>query len=157
MFAALGRYDLQAKVLPGPETAASWLRPRTFNLSFNLGPRNEAQLLQFCQSRNDQIENSSSYEQWAQAANELSYVQDDVAVPFLERLLSAHKQVESLAILGLERIGSLRAIQSLSRGAKSATPDVSALSRASLQRIQSLATDASVRRAADTALRNQSN
>ncbi len=135
-----GRYDLEAMVLPGTRTSAPGLALQKFELFFNVGPRNETELLRFCQVLNDQVDASKTYEQRAEAATELSYVQDDVAVPFLERLLSANKQVESFAILGLERIGSVRAIQSLAQGANSANPDVAALSRASLQRIQSLAT-----------------
>ncbi len=56
----------------------------------------------------------SSYEDAAEAARSLSYINDPVAVPYLREALASDSMVEEIAAAGLERIGSEEAFQALS-------------------------------------------
>lgn len=60
------------------------------------------------------IDEFSSYEDAAEAALSLSYINHPVAVPYLREALASDKMVETVAAAGLERIGSEEAFQALS-------------------------------------------
>lgn len=113
-----------------------------FRATIDIKPRDEARLISTCDSLADQIDHSSGYEQWAQAALALSYVDDPVAVPYLRRALFARKLVEPIAIRGLETIGDDESVRALASATDADLPGLTAtLARRALQRIGEHTTD----------------
>jgi hypothetical protein len=84
----------------------------------------------------------------------LSYVNDPIAVAYLRRALSAHKLVEPIVIVGLERIGNAGAVEALAEGWK-ADPSDSVRFVAALQHIQKQTDDAQVQKTIDRILHAQ--
>lgn len=76
-------------------------------------------------------------EQKQNNARALGYVNDPVAVPYLERLLIADKMVDSIAINGLERIGGKASVEVLNKIVRRIPlSDRAMLSRAALKRME---------------------
>jgi hypothetical protein len=145
-----GQYKITAGLLP-PEksdrvdSGAAAQVVEVYRGSFEIGPRNEQTLTNLCQDLALGIENSSSYEEAAQFALELSYVNDEIAVPYLQRALLSNKLVEMFAIQGLERIATIEAVKSLSLGLTIQFHNTSLLARSALQRIESSSSDHAIK------------
>ena len=122
--------------------------------SIEIGPRNELSLSKTCDSLANQIEASDSYAQAIDSAVALSYVNDPIAVAYLRRALSAHKLVEPIVIVGLERIGNAEAVQALADGLR-ADPSDTVRFRSALQRIQKQTDDAQIHEAINRILNPQ--
>jgi hypothetical protein len=144
-----GRYEIAAGLAPpmrgGSEDSGLAQAKEIYRGSFEIGPRNEQALADACQRLALGIENASSYEQAEQFALELSYVKDPIAIPYLQRALLAKKLVEYFAIKGLERIGTMEAVEALSLGLAIQYHNTSVLTRAALQRISVGSTDPSIK------------
>jgi hypothetical protein len=98
-----------------------------------------------CARLGDEVERATSFDDAREAATELSFAKDPVAVPYLERAL-VRKQLAPILILGLERIGDTTAVLALISQARMTTVDIPALARAALRKIQSETSDPALKR-----------
>jgi hypothetical protein len=121
-------------------------------------PRDAAELEGLCADLAKQIEDAPNAQLAREPALWLSYIRDPVAVPFLSRVLFARKLVESIAIMGLEKIANDDAIKVILSAVDDQFGDTAALARESLVRIESRApTDPALRqRIKDTLSRSPS-
>jgi hypothetical protein len=142
-----GRYELEGHLInpivvgDGPMEE----HDQGFRSGMEIGPRNELALAKTCGGLADKVDDSTSYEQAAQAVLILSYVKDPVAVSYLRRALLAHKLVEPIAIAGLEKIGNETAVRALFEGLRIEYGDSAILSRAALERIRNQTNDPNLR------------
>jgi HEAT repeat protein len=95
-----------------------------------------------------------------EAAETLSYVRDPVAVPYLARLLDNGKNVEWLAVYGLERVADISAVDALisqlnSRATEtnSRATETRMLALAALRRIEETTSDPTIRQRIEGARR----
>jgi hypothetical protein len=156
-FPVPGKYQLSG-YLTQPivmDDGSGYQKDSGFRLSIEIGSEDELALTKICDALANQIDASSSYAQAIDPALALSYVNDPIAVAYLRRGLFAHKLVEPIVILGLERIANGEAVQALAEGLK-ADPSDSVRFRASLQRIQNQTHDPQIRRSIDQILSEQS-
>ena len=133
-----GRYQVQVR-LTRPALLGASSTPVAdpgFQASIEIQPRSAERLKATLNELTQRIEDSASYEQAADAATTLRYVTDPLAVPYLEKALQSGKQIEQIAIAGLEGIADEAAVAALISSLRSANSDVSTLAQASLRRIQ---------------------
>ncbi|MFZ0821659.1 MAG: hypothetical protein WAM91_16460 [Candidatus Acidiferrales bacterium] len=84
----------------------------------------------------------------------LSYVDDPVAVPYLEQALHAHKVLtDEYAVAGLEKIGNDEAVQALLSGLRDTYGDIARLSRFALVNLENRVTDPALKQKISRALR----
>jgi hypothetical protein len=117
-----------------------------------IGPRDSTQLEATCKKLIEQIEGSPSYEASSQAALQLSYVTDSVAVPYLQKAFETNKLVRPIIIDGLERIGDDAAARALISFLKTENGETAALIRGALGQIQRETADPALRRQIQRAL-----
>lgn len=150
-----GKYELEGR-LSKPIALNNSSRYETdpgFRAAVEIGPSDELTLTKTCEALTNQIEASSSYEQAADAARTLSYVEDPVAVPYLRRTLFSGKLVQPIAINALEKISNEAAVRVLIESLKvESVGDDRILARYALVRIQKKTTDENLRRVIDRAL-----
>jgi hypothetical protein len=128
-----------------------------FNTRIEIEPRNQEALVTRCEDLVAGIEASTSYERSAERALALSYINDPVAVPYLERALRANKLVEPIAIKGLESISTPEAVRALSSALKMNVNHASALARSALSRMESETGDPEVKQEIHRVIREASN
>lgn len=127
-----GRYEVEVKLVnPGQEVSVIGNK-----MTFEIGPGDANKLTQVCDSLLENVVGATSYQRAADATRALSYVQDPVAVPYLERALRSGHLVEQIAIEGLERIGNTKAVQTLISALGIHTRDTDILARSALGRIE---------------------
>jgi hypothetical protein len=137
VFSDPGRYDIELKLLRGATQGADSIEISSFKASVEILPRDPKRLAEICNSLVARVEKANSYEQAAEAALELRFVADPVAVPYLQRALYAKKLVEPLAIEGLEQIANEEATQALIDALSRTPPETSVIARSALERIES--------------------
>jgi HEAT repeats len=123
-----------------------------FRDTFEITPRNPKKLQGICASLLDQITTSNTYQQAKNAATVLSLIQDSIAVPFLEKVLTMNKMVERTAIEGLGRIGNGEAVQALIRALSTQDAEITLFARRALSRIESKTTDPAMKQQIRSAL-----
>jgi hypothetical protein len=116
-----------------------------FRATFEITSRNPKKLQEICAGLLAQITTSTTYQQAKDAVTELGFVQDSIAVPFLEKVLKMNKMVERTAIEGLGRIGNAEAVQALVRALSIQDAELTAYVRYTLYRIESETTDPAVK------------
>ncbi|HKV82817.1 MAG TPA: hypothetical protein VJP02_32010 [Candidatus Sulfotelmatobacter sp.] len=121
-----------------------------------IGPRNIAKLESVCEKLSEQIEESDSYEDYSDAALELSYVTDPIAVPYLQKAFVTRKLIQPIVIDGLERIGDGTAARALISFLRGENGDTAALIRYALRRIQKETADPALRQEIQTRLGSSS-
>ena len=127
-----GRYEVEVKLVnSGEEMSVSGNK-----MTFEIGPRDASRLIKVCASLAEKVVGANSYHAAADATSALSYVQDPVAVPYLERALHSGHLVEQIAIEGLERIGNTKAVQTLISALGIHRGDTDILARSALGRIE---------------------
>lgn len=140
-FPTPGRYGLEGRLVEPIEGTAFEKKDTGFKGVIQVGPEDVKRLKVICDSLARQVVASQTYEDAAQAALALSYVKDPVAVPYLERILSANELIQPIAVQGLERIGNDNAIRALG-SALNLPGDAATLARAALERMEMETTDA---------------
>lgn len=110
-------------------------------IKLNIAPRNPERLKAVSSSLLEHIVKASSYEEAAAAALELSYVDDPIAVPSLEKALSSGRMVEPIVISGLERLGNDEAVEVLISTLKNQNNETSELARSALANIAQKTSD----------------
>jgi len=153
-FKTPGKYELEiqfSKPIVMKDTS-SQITARGSHGEITIGPRNVPRLQSLCDHLSKQIESADSYERASNAALELSYVTDPVAVPYLERVLISGKMVEKAVVEGLERIADESAIRILIATFQGGPNESSLLARAALQHIQTQNVDPRVKMEIEHAL-----
>ena len=139
-FLVPGIYKIEAHLLKPIQTEDGMnIEAATeFNSVLKIEPRNAEKLKQVCAVLLKRLNASASYDEAAEAANELSYIKDPIAIPYLKEALMSKQMVELIAVKGLERIGSSEAIEALASAQKSQSPEtVEELIKPALARIKS--------------------
>jgi hypothetical protein len=138
-FSAQGKYGLEVRML-NPVLVGNTSVPiadRGFKGSFAIGQRNAEKLRATCERLASEIGNTSgSYEQWAQAAWELSHTVDPVSVPYLQQAIEQQPMVVEILTAGLSRIANDSAVEALLASVSSTNPRVRAAAWNSLLRTQ---------------------
>lgn len=109
-FQNVGQYSVEI-ALANPLWTASQevVFPERFITTLDIRPRDETSLLETCERLASEIEAATSVTIAIRAAEALSYVSDNVAVPCMERALQSRQYVEAQIVAGLERIGTREA------------------------------------------------
>jgi hypothetical protein len=149
-----GKYELQGRLnkLIAVNKGSRYETDPGFRAALEIGPSDELTLAKTCDTLTNQIEASNSYEQAADAARTLSYIEDPIAVPYLRRVLLSKKLVEPLAIKGLEQIANEAAVRVLIESLKVVYADTAVLSRSALTRIRNQTHDPELRQEIDHVL-----
>jgi hypothetical protein len=98
-------------------------------------PRNEAVLTATCERLLSVIRTGATFEAKYDAAVELSFVVDPVAVSYFKQLIEADQMVDELAIVGLERVGNAEARKVLERALINRHPETAQAARDALNRL----------------------
>jgi len=93
------------------------------SLPIRVTERNPDKLQDRCQHLLDEIRLATNSDDTKRSAEALSYVNDPIAVPYLTKVINANKLVDSIAILGLERIGNTDARSALEAALTHYDPD----------------------------------
>lgn len=117
------------------------------NLRLQVEPRNPESLAKKCEELVKKTLGASSFEEAADFAFALSYVNDPIAVPYLKRVLESDRMVESVAINGLVRIGNREAVEVLISTLKSKVADTALRARYALSKIEKSTQDSSIKEA----------
>ncbi|HEX9423599.1 MAG TPA: HEAT repeat domain-containing protein [Pyrinomonadaceae bacterium] len=126
---------------------------RTF--SIQVLPRDPKALEEICKNLLDQVITSTSYAQAAERATILSFINDPVAVPYLERVSKGGRKLELKAVKGLARINSLEAIEALINLLTFHDPDVVAAAHSSLSKIELETKDQAIKERINRALKSR--
>ncbi len=140
-FSAPGKYVVEVELDKPIQTEDGQPTIVRSRLSLEVTPRNTERLKEVCGVFIKQVLNSISFEEASAAAISLSYVTDEVAVPYLAQALTSNKMVESFAIDGLERIGNEEAVSLLISALNMRDALAPILAKQSLQKIESESTD----------------
>ncbi|HTU45090.1 MAG TPA: hypothetical protein VMF91_08515 [Bryobacteraceae bacterium] len=158
-FAEVGTYQIRVRLIrvPGaqqelPAGFASWaVLPRVDVL-----PRDAARLSAVCEELKAKLETSNSYDEVTDAAVELSYLDDPVAVPYLQAMAVFKSGAFSgLAAQGLERVGGEAAANALIALTKDPNLEVSSTARFWLSQLGQATKDPSLRGRISEALEQQ--
>jgi hypothetical protein len=145
-FNDVGKYNIALRLAkPASADGRTIANSGSASVRLEVQPRNEAILSGRCQELARAVETSISYEDAANSALALSYVNDPAAVPSLKRVLRSNKLVEPIAIEGLERIANKEAVNTLLPVANMNENNTAALARAALLRIQAKTSDKAVK------------
>lgn len=114
-FASVGKYKIDGRLADPIKTENGKIikTDSNFSVALDVQPRNAEYLEKISASLLERIIQSDNYEESAENALTLSYMNDPVAVPYLQKALTSNKMVESIVINGLERIGNKTAVQVL--------------------------------------------
>jgi hypothetical protein len=154
-FAIPGEYKLEGR-LTNPILVNNGSRREMdpgFSSVLEIGARDELALAKACADLANQIDASNSYQEAADAAFALTYVNDPIAVPYLRRALFAQKLVEPVAVNGLEKIANDAAVRVLVEGLKLEFTDAADMSRWALERIRNQTPDPEIRQQIDNSLK----
>ncbi len=125
IFGVPGHYEVEVRLTQPVKTAEgiAVAEVAPFHTSLEILPRDPQRLKDVCISLVEQIKSAPSYVAALEAALPLSYVQDPIAVPYLEKALYAGHLVELNAIDGLRRIANQEAVQVLISALGSGHPE----------------------------------
>jgi len=102
-----GVYELEVRLLtPIEMSSGTKVGSKPYHTSFKVLPRDEAQLSAACARLVQQIESTDSAREAMDAAAALGYIEDPVAVPYLERALRSSKPIYGPITDGLAKVGS---------------------------------------------------
>lgn len=130
-FISLGTYQIQAQLLDSIQTQSGIpIHPQSSDpLSLHIHCRDPNRLQQICQTLAHVAIQSNVVLEATEAALALSYIQDSIAIPFLEKVLEQGKFVQSYVIYGLGRIANAEAIAILISTARHGEQEVASLAR----------------------------
>ena len=113
-FSGLGDYFVEAQLEnPSDSGHRRATGQRKFHARLRVVARDPEQLRATCEILGQEVISSTSVEEALDAAVALSYVNDSVAVPFLQQILESGKTVELSAIQGLRNVGNAEAVRVL--------------------------------------------
>ncbi len=111
----MGKYKIEGQLVNPIKSEDGKILTTNSNFSVILDvlPENLEHLKKVSSQFVQQILQSGSYEERAEAALALGYVNDSIAVPYLQEALNSNKMIKPIVIKGLERIGDKNAVQAL--------------------------------------------
>lgn len=134
-FNEIGRYRIEIS-LDGPIERVSGKRvdAQVNNVfTIQIEPRNPAKLKEKCEGLFKIIETSNSYSEVIEAATALSFINDEVAIPYLKNTLHSDKPVGTIALTGLGRIANEDATGIIKEALHDPRKDVAAYAKWVLQ------------------------
>ena len=143
IFSDLGKYELSVHLVAPVSTQKGQAVPvtRNFQAVLEVTPRDDKKLMSVCARFYGEFSASKSYERASEAISVISYIQDSVAVQYLEKALRSGKMVEPIAIGGLERIGTTEAVHALISALSMQASDINTSVRSALIRLELKSTD----------------
>jgi hypothetical protein len=138
-FSTAGKYFIDIRMMEPPRAGNSPMvsaRDSGFRGSFEIGLRNSAKIRAACERLASEIKNASSYAEWAEAAAELSYVGDPVAVAYLQQAMDQQPMVAYTLADGLAKVGNDAAVEALLTELVNSHPSVADAARNALIGIQ---------------------
>lgn len=135
-FANQGIYTLTSRLTSQIETPDGSFLAQSETAQLRVNPRDPSRLHKICAELEKQAEIASTVDAAQFPARALSYVDDPIAVPYLDRTLSAHTLAYAMAIQGLERIGNDEAVEVLLSALNENYGDIAASATTSLGRMQ---------------------
>jgi len=158
-FSSPGKYSLEAQ-LANPikvEDGKTISTESGFNATLDVNPRDPEQLKKVSELLIQRIIESTSYEEAADAALALSYINDPVAIPYLQRALTSNQMVEPIIIKGLERIKDKSSVQVLINIInEKPNSETAALAKTALKKIESQSSDPKVKQMIKAVFLNKS-
>jgi PBS lyase HEAT-like repeat len=146
-FISLGNYQIQAQLLNSIQTQSGIpIHPKPSDpLSLHIHCRDPERLQQICQTLAHVAIQSNVVLEATEAALALSYIQDPIAIPFLEQELKQGKFVQSYAIYGLGRIANAEAIALLLSTARHGEQEIASLARFVLYELKEKTQDSTLK------------
>jgi hypothetical protein len=102
-------------------------------LELTILPRNEAALKQTCENLLLRVQKDREIYDIGSLAEQLSYIKDPIAIPYLAKLAET-KEVESIAVNGLRRIGTDEAMEAMIVVTKNKYEPIASLAKAILRK-----------------------
>lgn len=119
----------------------------TSNLVLNVLPKDPEHLKETSNLLIQRIIASNNYEDIIEDALKLSYINDPVAVPYLQKALTLNKMIDPIVMKGLERIGDKNSVQALITIVnEKPTSEEAALAKYSLRMIEDKSLDSRIKR-----------
>lgn len=114
-FSSEGTYLIDIRMLQPPMTEKGYrtVENLTFSGTFEIGPRDSTKIAAACDRLAAEIRNSESAEEWVEAATELSYIRDPVAVRYIQQAMDQQPAVAFILADGLGKIGNDAAAEAL--------------------------------------------
>lgn len=112
-FEMQGTYALVAKLTSDILTTDGSIRPEAETTEMHVNPRSPARIKTLCAELAKQVQGSANAAAAQEPALILSYVDDPIAVPYLEQVLSTNTLTYDEAISGLQRVGNDAAVEVL--------------------------------------------
>lgn len=114
-FALPGNYTIKGRLINPfeSENGKTLEIDSNFSVTLDVQPKDTEHLKRISAALVQRINQTTNYKENAETALMLSYVNDPVAVPYLEKALTSNKMIEPIIIKGLERIGSKNSVQAL--------------------------------------------
>lgn len=114
-FTYSGTYILEAQLVNPIKSEHGNVIPvdSSSKLVLNVMPKNLEHLKEISNSLIQHIIASNNYEDIIEDALKLSYINDPIIVPYLQKALTLNKRIEPIILKGLERIGDKNSIQVL--------------------------------------------
>lgn len=159
-FGVEGHYEIAVRLTQPVKTAGGipLTEVAPFDARLEILRRDATRLEEICSSLVEQLEAAPSYEAALEAALPLSFVQDPIAVPYLEKALNAGHLIENIAINGLRRIANPDAVEvlvsAIGRTHPQALPETAIMAEAALGMIADETHDAALKETIQRALQH---
>ena len=155
-FDAIGNYVISVRLGQiGGQQQLPELKRQTA-LPIEIVERDPERLAEICGDLRITVESSSSYANMAEATLALSYINDPIAVPYLQDVAPLHSgMVAPIAIKGLARIDGTSGVTALISLSRQKTPEIRSLARASLAQVMLGTKDPSLKEKIRQALENR--
>jgi hypothetical protein len=136
-FNEVGTYKVEISLDSPIQTVSSKRVDAQVNNIFTIQiePRNPTKLQEKCEGLFKIIETSNNYSEVLEAATALSFINDEVAVPYLKKALNSRKPVGITALTGLGRIANKEATGIVKETLHDPRADVAAYAKWVLQQI----------------------
>ncbi len=147
-FASVGKYKIEGRLANPIKTEYGEIvkTDSSFSVTLDVQPRDADHLEKISALLLESIIQSNSYKERAENALALGYMNDPVAVPYLQKALTSNKMVEPIIINGLERIGNITAVQVLIDTInEKPNSEIASLARYSLYMIERKSSDLEVK------------
>jgi len=134
-FSMPGTYSLTSKLITNVESQNGDFSAPSHTLQLRVSSRYPDRLREICARLAEEAEAAPNVAGARAPALALSYVEDPIAVPYLDHLLRSHSLTYDLAVNGLERIGDNEAVAALLSALDDDYGDISELATQALGRM----------------------
>lgn len=141
-FASPGKYLLRGQLANAVKTGTEEVVTTDFSTIINIESRNLNRLEEISDTLAQRIIESNNFEQNSETALALSYINDPITVPYLQKVLISGKMVEHIIVNGLIRIGNKESVQVLIDVVnKDPKSELALLSKSALIRLENQSSD----------------